>query len=84
MLWGGQGRSAGLNCCRLGKYPAGPAIVDSSSAEKARMVVGMDVVPQSSPACKPWKFRYMDGEVLSRYQDNVQIQRWRYGKRPTK
>ena len=36
------------------------------------MVVGMDVVPQLSPAFKPWKFRYMDGEVLSRYQDNVQ------------
>ena len=44
------------------------------------MVVGMDVVPQLSPACKPWKFIYIDGEVLSLYQDNVGLSRWGRGR----
>lgn len=66
-LYGGHGRSLGLKACGVAyNLPICPVIVDNSPGEKATIVDGIDVEPQSSPACRPWKLIYIDGDVLPR------------------
>ena len=71
-LYGGHGRSLGLKTCGVAnRTPICPVIVDNSPGEKATIVDGIEVEPQSSPACRPWKLRYIDGDVLAPFLANI-------------
>lgn len=73
-LNGGHGESLGLKACGVAwGVPICPVNVDSSPGEKAIIVDRINVEPQSSLACRRWKLRYMDGDVLALYSAGIHV-----------